>query len=145
MRATLALLLLAASSLLHQPAAAAAADGAVAAPVRVELNRLEALEGGGCRVYLVVGNAGPAPLESLRLDLVLFGRDGVIDRRLAVEAGPLRAAKTTVRLFDVADYPCAELGSLLLNDVLACGGGAGPDCLAAVETASRAPDVAFTR
>ena len=47
----------------------------------------------GCRVYLVVGNDGAKALESLKLDLVLFNSDGVIDRRLALEAGPLRTGQ----------------------------------------------------
>lgn len=106
------------------------------APLRLELNRLEAV-GGGCRIYLVVGNEGAEPLDSLKLDLVLFGIDGVIDRRLAVEAGPLRATKTSVKLFDVADYPCERLGSLLLNDVLACQPTPAEDCFLRVALATR--------
>ena len=66
---------------------AASAATAEPAPIRLELNRLEPVDT-GCRVYLVVGNDGAQALESLKLDLVLFGSDGVIDRRLALEAGP---------------------------------------------------------
>lgn len=114
-------------------------------PLRVELNRLEPVAG-GCRVYLVVANGRGAALRSLKLDLVLFGQDGVIDRRLAVEAGPLHGQKTSVKLFDVAGYACPDLGSVLVNDVLACEGEAGPEagCLGRLELASRAP-VALTR
>ena len=124
-----------------------AATGTVAlaqpAPLRLELNRLEAV-GGGCRIYLVVGNDGPAALDSLKLDLVLFGTDGVIDRRLAVEAGPLRAAKTSVKLFDLQDFPCGRLGSVLLNDVLACQPATAEDCFARMALTTRTP-AGFTK
>lgn len=124
---------------------AAAAATAEPAPIRLELNRLEPVEA-GCRVYLVVGNDGEQALESLKLDLVLFGSDGVIDRRLALEAGPLRAAKTSVKLFDLTDLPCTGLGSILVNDVLACreAGGAEPDCFARLALATRTP-AGFTK
>lgn len=114
-------------------------------PIRLELNRLEPV-GADCRVHLVIGNARAEPLRSLKLDLVLFGQDGVIDRRLAVEAGPLRAAKTAVKQFDVAGYGCEELGSVLVNDVLACEGEGGPvpACLEHLKLATRTT-VALTR
>lgn len=131
--------------LLTVAAAAQEAPPTAATPIRLELNRLEQVEG-GCRVYLVVGNERAEPLKSLKLDLVLFGGDGVIDRRLAVETGPLHAAKTAVKLFDVAGYGCPELGSVLVNDVLACEGRAGavPACLDLLQLATRTP-VALTR
>ena len=113
--------------------------------IRIELNCLEGVDS-GCRVYLVVGNDGAAALESLKLDLVLFGSDGVIDRRLALEAGPLRPAKTSVKLFDLTDLPCKGLGSILVNDVLACRevGGARADCFPRLALASRTP-ASFTK
>lgn len=117
-----------------------AAPAAANEPIRLELNRLEPV-GKGCRVYLVVANPDPAPLKSLKLDLVLFGTDGVIDRRLALEAGPLRAGKTSVKLFDLADYPCESLGSVLVNDILACeadGVGAPGDCFDRLALSTRA-------
>jgi hypothetical protein len=117
-----------------------AAMAAEPAPIRLELNRLEPVEK-GCRVYLVVGNEGTEALQSLKLDLVLFRSDGVIDRRLALETGPLRAAKTSVKLFDLTDLPCDGLGSILVNDVLSCGasGEAGSDCFPRLALATRTP------
>jgi hypothetical protein len=127
------------------PDAAAAEQPTTPEPIRLELNRLEPA-GNGCRVYLVIANTGATALDSLKLDLVLFGADGVIDRRLALEAGPLRAAKTSVKLFDLADYGCGELGSVLVNDVLACKSGTGEptDCFARLALATRTP-VGFTK
>lgn len=123
-------------ALLGSPIAATAADEG---SLRVELNRLEPLDN-ACRVYLVLANGTSEAFDSFKLDLVLFDTDGVIARRLAVEAAPLRAQKTSVKLFDLDALPCERVGTVLLNDVLSCNGAAGPvaDCVARIETASRA-------
>lgn len=95
-----------------------------------------------CRLWLVLANdaAGAAPIASLRLDLVAFGRDGLIARRVAVELGPLGAGRTGVRLFDLPGLPCEELSRLLINNVLACriGGEDLPNCAERLRVTSRA-------
>lgn len=117
--------------------AAAAESG-----VSVELNRLEAKDT-TCRVSIVVANPGDKAMDSLKLDLVFFDKEGVISRRLAVEAGPVRAAKTSVKLFEATDTPCDGVSRVLLNDVTACGGA--EDCLAQVSTSSRVKGVEFAK
>jgi len=117
--------------------------GALAAEagVSLDLNRLET-QGAACRVTLVVVN-GPAAAEELKTDLVMFGTDGVVARRLAVDLAPLAARKTIVKMFDIPGTACAGVGSILLNDVPACrfAGGAlsGPACLAGIAVSSHAP------
>lgn len=116
--------------------------------IRLELNRLEPREGGGCRVWLVLNNAGAGALDPFRLDLVLFGRDGAVSRRLAVDAGPVPAGRTVVRLFDVAGQPCEGLGQFLLNDVLACNGTepqARAACIDRTALAARPDGVSFLK
>lgn len=105
------------------------------APIPLELNKLEPLPApaatpgsgaaaaGGCRAYMVVTNPDPEPIEQLRLDLILFGKDGVILRRIALDLGPLAPHKTAVRLFDLQGQPCDGIGRMLVNDVLACQAG----------------------
>lgn len=118
------------------------------APLRIELNRLEPREGGTCRVWLVLNNIGADAVDPLRLDLVLFGRDGVIARRLAVDLGPLPAGRTQARIFDLAGQGCEGIGSVLLNDVLACNGtepAARSACMDRTVLASRVDDVAFQK
>jgi hypothetical protein len=115
---------------------AAAQQPAATAPIRVELNKLEPLpataatpgsdapSGPGCRVYVVVGNPDPEPINQLRLDLILFGTDDVIARRIAFDLAPLGAKRTAVRLFDLVGLPCDHIGHVLINDVLTCQIGA---------------------
>lgn len=106
--------------------------------VRIELNKLEPLET-ACRAYLLFENRTPSNFRSLKLDLVMFNSEGVINRRLAVEGGPLPADKTSVKLFDIEGVTCEAVNRVLLNGVLSCSDGEGdrPNCLDIVETASR--------
>lgn len=116
-----------------EPADSGAAD---ARAVDIELNKLEA-NGEACRAYLVVKNASPQAFDSLKLDLVMFDTDGVVARRLAVEAAPLPPGKTSLKVFDIAGYACDGIGSVLLNDVLACAPAVAGDCLGLVAASAR--------
>jgi hypothetical protein len=104
----------------------ARAEGA--APLPLELNKLEPITEGaaGCRVYFVITNPDAEVINPLRLDVILFGADGVILRRIAVDLGPLPARKTGVRLFDLQGLACDSIGRVLINDVLACQAGDKP-------------------
>ncbi|MBS7813173.1 Tat pathway signal protein [Roseococcus pinisoli] len=118
-----------------------------ASPIRVELNRLEAREN-ACRVWMVLNNSGGEALDPLRLDLVIFGKDGVVARRLAVDAGPVPAGRTVVRLFDMTGQGCDGVGSMLLNDVLACGSqeaDARNACVTRATLTSRVSGVTFEK
>ena len=113
--------------------------------LHIELNRLEE-HGDGCRVHLVLENTSPRAYTSYRLDLVIFAADGVISRRLALETAPLRANKTMVKEFELADLTCREVGRILLNDVAACSSDSGDrdDCVTTTRVSSRA-SVAFVK
>jgi hypothetical protein len=103
--------------------------------LRVELNGAEATQG-RCRLSFVIENKADTPVESLKLDLVLFNKDGVVQRRLVAEMGPVRRAKTIVKAFDV-EGGCESVGSVLVNDVAACAPAALGDCLDRLALASR--------
>jgi hypothetical protein len=109
-----------------------------AATVRVELNRLEPVAN-ACQPYLVFENRTAYALSSLKLDLVLFDADGIVADRLAVEAAPRPAGKTSLVVFQVPSLACDAIGSVLLNGVLACAGASVSDgaCIDLVETGSR--------
>lgn len=116
------------------------------APIGLELNRLEP-QPKGCRVWLLLRNPAPEAIDPLRLDLLVFGKDGVIARRLALDVGPLPAEKTMARIFDLAGQDCAETGSLLLNDLLACGPAseARKACLPRLDLSSHVDGVPFEK
>lgn len=110
-------------------------------PIRMELNLLENMEG-RCRLSFVLENTGQAALESLRLELALFNRDGILQRRLATEMGPLRSQKTIVKAF-MTEGSCEEIGSILVNDVTACAPGEPNACLDRLALSSRSQAVRF--
>lgn len=108
--------------------------------LHVELNKMEDDGAGGCRLSFVFRNETKDLYETLKLDLVMFGRDDVIARRLIVDASPMRPGKTTVKLFDVEGLPCADTATVLLNDLPACvvDGEGRSDCIEAITVNSRA-------
>ena len=129
------------AALLVVPGAAIAAEQdaskAPAAPA-LELNRLQAVDG-GCRLHVVVSNTQARRHDTFQLDLVVFDGDGVIARRIALDASPVRPNKTSVYAFDVDGLDCERIGKVLLNDVIGCATEtAGSDCVAAVPVSSRA-------
>ena len=114
-------------------------------PVMLELNKLEAVpaSAGGtadCRAYIVATDPdGGARVDALRLDLVLFGTDGVIARRIALDVGPIQPGRIQVRPFELRDLPCDSIGQILINDTMLCkiGGSDYPDCMDRLRTSSR--------
>ncbi len=112
----------------------AAAD----AGLRIELNKLEQVDE-ACRAYLLFENGTENAFRSLKLDLVMFGQDGVITKRLAVEGGPLAKGKTSVKLFEISGLSCDSIARVLLNDVIDCQDVNGDidDCVGAIATSSK--------
>jgi len=103
--------------------------------VRVELNTLESAEN-RCRMTFVIENKTSHAVDSLKLDLALFNTEGAVYRRMVTDMGPVRAAKTVVKTF-ATDGDCAQLGSLLVNEVAACTPGEPNACLDQLALSSR--------
>ena len=122
--------------------AAAPATG-TADGVHIELNKLEQ-QGDACRAYLLFENDNGDEYSVYRLDLVLFDKQGRIDRRIAVDASPLRAGKSVVKLFDLSGLQCNGISKILLNDIAPCedGSGAREDCVVGARL-STLTDVSF--
>mgnify|MGYP000998474191 FL=1 len=112
--------------------------------VLLELNKVEQVDN-ACRAYLLFENNNDTAYTDFRLDLVLFSPDGVITRRIAVDAAPLRAGRPTVKLFDLTDLKCDSIQRILVNDVSPCtdGSGAREDCVEALGVRSRADGIEF--
>ena len=106
--------------------------------LKIELNKLEDADN-ACRAYLLFENRTGSTFQSLKLDLVLFGQDGVITKRLAVEGGPINNGKTSVKLFEIAGLGCGNISRVLLNDVINCQDSSGKKegCIEIVTTSSK--------
>ncbi|MEM6358200.1 MAG: Tat pathway signal sequence domain protein [Pseudomonadota bacterium] len=111
---------------------------AEAQSVRIELNKMEPQEA-ACQAFLLIENGTEDAFDSLVLDLVMFDTDGIIARRLAVDVAPLRAGRTSVKVFAMQGVACDGIGRVLVNDVLTCSanGAARDDCFDIIETTSR--------
>jgi len=88
----------------------------------------------------VVQNNAESAIDTLKLDLALFDREGAIRPRMIVEMGPVRAAKTIVRTFNV-ETDCRQIASILLNDVSACAPGELGACLDRLTLSSRSSTI----
>ncbi len=128
------------SLLLLAPLVAASPLRAEEAPsFSVEINRLDAA-GPDCRVTLVEKNGTSSAVSSLKLDLAVFDKDGIVVKRLGVDAGPLKAGRSVVKTFDLKGLTCGGIDRLLLNGVIACeaGGISADACFDMIEPRSRA-------
>jgi len=76
----------------------------------------------------------------LKLDLVLFRTDDIIDQRFFVDLAPLRKQKRIVKLFELGKVKCDDIGSFLVNDVVECRSGSDvvENCLTRLAVSSRA-------
>ncbi|ODR97985.1 hypothetical protein AUC68_10760 [Methyloceanibacter methanicus] len=113
--------------------------------IGIELNKLSD-EGASCQAYFVFDNQGGADYGKLKLDLVVFNADDVIERRFAMEVAPLDAKKRTVKLFEMKKMSCDKIGSFLINGVLECKQGTKTrsDCVQRLVPSSRV-DVKLTK
>jgi hypothetical protein len=108
-------------------------------PIRLELNVAEQVQS-RCRLSFIIENKGETPIEILKLDLAVFNREGIIQRRLITEMGPVLRSKTIIKAFEI-DVECGQIGSLLINDVAACAPGEPELCLNRLALTSRVPNV----
>ena len=109
-----------------------------AAGIAVELNKLEPRDG-ACLAYLVFQNGTESSFDAFTLDLYIFGQDGTIAKRLAINGAPLPVGKTKVSSFSIKDVTCESMGNILINDVIKCSDGSGTrdDCVDLVQPNSR--------
>jgi hypothetical protein len=107
--------------------------------VRVELNGAENQDN-RCRLNFVIQNTLARPIDSFKLDLVVFNTEGIVYRRLVTEMAPVRDAKTVVKTFAI-DGGCSEVGSILVNDVTTCAPDEAATCLDMLGLSSRLKNV----
>jgi hypothetical protein len=115
---------------------AAAQDGRLT----VELNKLEDGENGGCQAFFLFRNQTEFTLEAFEMSLAVLDPNGVIDRLLTIDAAPLPASRTTLKLFEIPDLGCDDISEILLHEIAACRpqNAEEIDCFDLFDLASRA-------
>jgi hypothetical protein len=102
---------------------------------RLEINAAETANN-RCLLTFLIENKTSKAIDSLRLDLALFNLEGIIQRRMITEMGPIRGARTNVRTFPV-EGECSQTGAILVNDVAACSAGDPGECMDGLALSSR--------
>jgi hypothetical protein len=121
-------------------AAPAAPAAAQEARLTVELNKVEAAESGGCRAFFLFRNGMGQTLEAFEMSLAVLDAGGIIDRLLTIDAAPLPAGRTTLKLFEIPEIGCGDISEVLLHDIPQCrpANGEPMDCFATLDLVSRA-------
>jgi hypothetical protein len=122
---------------------ASAASAAPNDPIRVELNLAESVQN-KCRLSFLIENKSETPIDRLTPDLAIFNREGIIQRRLVAEMGPVYRSKTIIKTFEI-DGECGQIGSILVNDITACAPGDPGLCLDRLVLSSRVPSISLFR
>jgi hypothetical protein len=107
----------------------------------LELNTAESADD-HCRLTFVIQNKNQQAIDTIKLDLVTFNPEGIVQRRMVIDMGPVRADKTTVKTFAI-EGGCNQIGSILVNDVTACSPGEPSVCLDGLSLSSRVKSVRF--
>jgi hypothetical protein len=119
---------------------------AIAAPVAaepgrltIELNKFEETDENGCRAFFLFRNGTQFTLEGFEMSLAILDRNGVIDRLLTIDAAPLPAARTTLKLFEIPETRCTAISEILLHDLPSCQPQNEPemDCFPLLDLVSR--------
>ncbi len=105
----------------------------------VELNKFEAIEN-GCRTFFLFRNKTDITFQGFEMSLAILDKQGVIDRLLTVEAAPLKAERTTLKLFEISETQCERIGEILLHEIAKCEPDRGGplDCFTVIDLKSRA-------
>ena len=137
MRAAALTLTMAAILTLPGPARAQSGEGRLT----VELNKFEESEGGGCRAFFLFRNQTDMTLEGFEMSLAILDTGGVIDRLLTIDAAPLPASRTTLKLFEIPEIGCSAISEVLLHELASCRpqNGDEMDCFAIMDLVSRTP------
>ena len=67
--------------------------------LQVELNKVEEIDGGGCRAFFLFRNQTGKSFAGFEMSLAILDGQGVIDRLLSIDAAPLPVQRTTLKLF----------------------------------------------
>ncbi len=105
----------------------------------IEINKFEEIAGGGCRAFFLFQNSTPTSFEGFEMSLAIFNKQGVIDRLLSIDAAPLPVARTMLKLFEVPQIACTDIGQILLHDVPVCKpqNAENTDCYPLIDLSSK--------
>lgn len=109
-------LIAALASAVSIPLSATAQEG----QLTIELNKFETAQSGGCQAFFLFRNGSDMTFEGFEMSLAILDGSGIIDRLLTIDAAPLPAARTTLKLFEIPETECQNISEILLHDIGTC-------------------------
>lgn len=105
----------------------------------IELNKFEENESGGCQAFFLFRNQTDLTFEGFEMSFAVLNGEGIIDRLLTIDAAPLPAARTTLKLFEIPETTCDGISALLLHELASCRpqNDEEMDCFPILELVSR--------
>lgn len=115
------------------------AASALSGQLIIELNKFETIEN-GCRTFFLFRNKTDVTFQGFEMSLAILDKQGIIDRLLTVEAAPLKVGRTTLKLFEIPETQCDNIGEILLHEIAKCEPDQGGplDCFTVIDLKSRA-------
>ena len=86
----------------------------------VELNKFETADDGSCRAFFLFRNETGKSFAGFERSLAVLDKSGIINQLLSIDAAPLPAARTTLKLFEIPDIACDAISEVLLHDIAVC-------------------------
>lgn len=107
----------------------------------VELNKFEENKAGGCRAFFLFRNQTKLTFEGFEMSLAILNTGGIIDRLLSIDAAPISAARTTLKLFEIPEIDCGDISEILLHELASCKPQNADelDCFPLLDLISRTP------
>ncbi len=105
----------------------------------VELNKFESTDDGSCRAFFLFRNNTGKSFTGFEMSLAILDQTGIIDQLLTIDAAPLPAARTTLKLFEIPAIACDAISEILLHDIASCvpQNEEQIDCFALLDLVSR--------
>jgi len=109
------------------------------AKLTVELNKFEDGENQSCQAFFLFRNNTEFTFEAFEMSLAILDKNGIIDRLLTIDAAPLNASRTSLKLFEVPEIACTDISEILMHEIGACRpqNGEEMDCFPLLELISR--------
>ena len=122
-------------------AMASQAQTAESGKLIVELNKFEENKAGGCRAFFLFRNQTKLTFEGFEMSLAILNTGGIIDRLLSIDAAPISAARTTLKLFEIPEIGCGDISEILLHELASCKPQNADelDCFPLLDLISRTP------
>ena len=105
----------------------------------VELNKFEVGENQACQAFFLFRNNTEQTFEGFEMSLAILDQNGIIDRLLTIDAAPLNATRTALKLFEIPEIACDNVSEILVHDIGSCRpqNGEEMDCFPLIRLISK--------